>query len=215
MNLPFFLIHDVETNKMPDFRLPADHPDNARIIQIAAILLDAELNPVQIMARFIVPDGWTIDPGAEAVHGINKEMCRNQGVPIAQAIAEFDALDDQITPHGTLAAYNIKFDAKLVRGERRRLGLPDRYGSTRSFDPMRAATPICKMPPTPAMIKSGRNWYKSPRLGEAYRILLGKEMTGAHDALSDCFATLEVMKALRAAGVDLQGDYPPSKKDVA
>lgn len=215
MTNPFFLVFDVETNDMPNFSLRADHPSNARIIQIGAALLDAELNIIDTMNELIRPEGWTIAPGAFRAHGISLERCHSCGSWISDVVERFDALEDRITPSGTLVAYNVRFDAKLIRGERRRLSLPDRWAAVRSFDPMRAATPICALPPTEAMIRSGRNWNKSPKLSEAFEILTGRKMESAHDAFSDVKATIEVMRALRQRGIDLTGTYPPTTKDAA
>jgi len=212
---PHFLVFDVETNDLPNFKLPADHPDNARVIQIGAALLGADLNVLSTYESLVAPDGWKIAFGAFGAHGISIERCADDGLPIADVVEHFDAMEDQITPHGTLVAYNIKFDAKLIRGERRRLGRPDRWAATKSFDPMRAATPICNLPPTAAMVRTGRTWPKSPKLAEAHEILVGLKMEGAHDALSDVMATIEVMRALRDRGIDLAGGYPPSNKDAA
>jgi DNA polymerase-3 subunit epsilon len=58
-----------------------------------------------------------------------------------------------------------------------------------THDVMKMATPICKMPPTEKMMARGRKDFKSPRLEEAYRIMFGERMDGAHDAMSDVKAT--------------------------
>lgn len=217
MSAPTFLVFDVETNDLPDFRLPADHPQNARIIQIGAVLLDADFNELAALDHLIYPDGWVIKTGAQKAHGISLERCRDEGLPIRSVITSLDTMADHLEAYdGTLVAYNIRFDNKLVRGERRRLGRKDRFGAVREFDPMRAASPICKLPPTAKMVASGRNWPKAPKLEEAHRILCGCEMSGAHDALSDVRATVAVMRALRDNhGIDILGTKPTSFRSAA
>lgn len=217
MSAPAFLVFDVETNDLPDFRLPADHPQNAYIVQIGALLLDADLNEMASLDCLIAPEGWRIAPGAQNAHGISLDRCRDEGIPIRAVMTQFDTMVDHLTAHdGTLVAYNIKFDNKLVRGARRRLGRPDRFGELREFDAMKAATPICRMPPTERMLRAGFTKFKNPKLEEAHRILCGCEMEGAHDALSDVRATVNVMRALRDNhGVDIRGERPASFRGAA
>lgn len=209
-----FLIFDVETNDMPQFKLPADDPKQARIIQIGAILTDANFVTMAEISRIVKPDGtWVIAPGAFGAHGISFERCQDEGVPIASIIDEFDGFADHIAREdGTMVAFNIRFDNKLVRGERRRLQREDRFGLVREFDAMKAASPLCKMPPTPAMIRAGRsNQFKTPKLAEAHKILTGEDMPGAHDALSDCKGTLAILRCLKEKhGIDVRGEKPES-----
>ena len=217
MSAPAFLVFDVETNDIPDFRLPADHPQNARIIQIGAVLLDADFNELAALDHLIYPDGWVIKPGAQKAHGISLERCRDEGLPIRSVITSLDTMADHLEAHaGTLVAYNIRFDNKMARGERRRLGRRDRFGTTLEFDPMLAASPICRMSPTERMLRAGFTKFKNPKLEEAHRILCGCEMSGAHDALSDVRATVNVMRALRDKhGIDIRGERPASYRGAA
>lgn len=208
-----WLVYDVETNDMPRFNAPADAPGQARIIQLAAILTDDKLNPVAEMTRIAKPDGsWVIAPGAFGAHGISFERCQDEGVPIAAIVEQFDTFAEQAEGvDGTLVAFNIRFDNKLIRGERRRLGRADRFGLLREFDPMKESTSFCKLPPTPAMVRAGRNNYKSPKLIEAVEVLCGYKLDGAHDAMADVRGTLDVLRWLRDHGkLDIRGLKPES-----
>lgn len=209
---PAFLFFDVETNDMPNWRMPADHPSQARIVQVGAVLTDADLNEVEVLDLLVQPRGWRMAPGAQNAHGISLERCAAEGVWIEDVIRQFDRMADALQgADGTLCAFNIRFDNKLIRGERRRLGRPDRFGAVREFDAMRAATPICDMPPTENMRRAGRYGPKTPKLGEAHRILCGSDMAGAHDALSDVRATIAVTRCLRERhGIDVLGERPVS-----
>lgn len=213
-----FLIADVETNDMPRFNAAADAPGQARVVQFAAILTDADLKPLAELNRIIKPDGtWTIAPGAFNAHGISFERCMDEGVPIATVIEEFDAYSDQAEAvDGTFVAFNARFDLKLIRGERRRLGRADRFGLLREFDPMKESTSFCKLPPTPAMVRAGRNNYKSPKLIEAVEVLCGYKLDGAHDAMADVRGTLDVLRWLRDHGkLDIRGLKPESIQAAA
>jgi exonuclease I len=204
-----FLIYDTESTDMLNFKLDADHPNQARIVQIGAVLTDADLVPVRSMCRIIRPAGWTIQPGAQKAHGISLARCHDEGVAIAEAMAEFDAMWAECV---TIAAFNIRWDNKFIRGERRRLGLPDGFGQKREFDVMKASSPICALPPTPAMVRAGRGKsFKTPKLIEAHTALCGAGFDDAHDALADAMATLAVLKVLRDKhGVDIAGEFPES-----
>ena len=63
---------------------------------------------------------------------------------------------------------------------------------------MKAAGPLCQMTPTDAMMATNRRTFKSPKLGEAYETLCGKTIEGAHSALVDTRAALEVWLAIQA-----------------
>lgn len=208
-----FLFFDTESNKMLDFKLAADHPDQARIVSIAAVLTDDALTPVGGFHCLIQPDGWAIDEEAGKVHGLTLERCARDGIQIAHAMTMFDALADRAQ---TLVAFNIRWDNKFIRGERRRLGREDRFGVLREFDPCRAATGPCNLPPTPAMMRAGRNYNKTPNLSEACQILLGRPHDEAHNAMADCLATIDVTRCLRDQfGVDIRGEFPQSRAACA
>ncbi len=217
-----FLIYDTETTSLLNFKLAADHPEQARIMQLGAILTDDKLNPMAKICRLIRPSNWPeIAKEAIATHGLTFEKCMDEGIPIESVIAEFDAFCDEMEKaDGTTVAFNQQFDSKFIRGERRRLGRADRFGLAREFDPMRASVNVCRIPPTPAMVRAKRTNFKTPNLGEAYRFFTGEEMAGAHDALADCEATLRIMVALRDKhAVDIRGvpreSIPGIKESVA
>lgn len=208
-----FLVFDTESNDMLNFKLDADHPDQARIVQIAAMLVDADLHPIpeRSMSMIIKPDGWKIAPGAQKAHGISLERCHDEGVLIAEAIEAFDSLVEECE---TLVAFNIRWDNKFIRGERRRLKRPDKFGLKREFDAMRASTDICQIPATVAMKRAGRGKsFKTPNLTQAHTILCGAAFEGAHDAMADVLATVAVMRVLRERGVDVTGEFPKSYAD--
>jgi len=202
------LIFDTETSDLPNFKLPADDPAQARIVQLGAMLCDGDdFAPVAELNTIIKPDGWTIAEGAQKVHGISLERAMDEGRPIADVIEEFDALFDRTD---VLVGFNIRFDNKLVRGARRRLERPDRFGERPEVDVMRLCTRICNIPPTAAMMRAGINYAKSPKLEEAFRIMLEREMPDAHDAMGDVRATRDLLVDLHRRGIDISGKMPKS-----
>ena len=188
------LTFDTETSDLPKWNLPADDPSQPYIVQLGAVLCDGAGKELHRFEYIVKPEGWTIAPGAAKVHGISTEHAAEHGLSIVQVLDAFDALTADA---GLLVAYNLRFDDKLLRGARRRLGRPDGFGTIPVFCVMKGATPMCKIAPTKKMKSAGFDKYKTPNLGEAVRMLLGREHAGAHGALADALATKDLYFACR------------------
>ncbi len=213
MSTGLLLFADSETTGLPQWNLPADDPSQPRVVDLAGLLCDADGKEVGRFESIVKPEGWTVPDEAAAIHGITTEIARARGRPIAEVLDGFDALLAQAS---MLVAYNVVFDCKLLRGERRRLGRPDGFGTTPVFCCMRGAMPVCKMPPTGKMVKAGFSKFKTPKLGEAVQMLLGREHVGAHRAMADVVATKDLFFAMRdnaefmAAGADFKSNASPT-----
>lgn len=216
------LFFDLETTGVYDFKLPADDPSQPRVVELAAVLCDDQAGVRDRYTEIVKPDGWTIPDGAAKVHGITTARAIAEGRPIAEVMDAFDAL---IGKAQLLAAYNLRFDDKGVRSERRRLGRPDGFGTIPVFCCMRGATPLCKLERTAKMKKAGFDKFKTPNLGEAVKILLGRDHVGAHGAMADTLATKDIYFACRdnhefmAAGSAFKTNedkagFPASEADV-
>lgn len=188
------LFYDTETTGIPDWALPADHESQPHIVDLAGLLCDESGNEVGRFEALVKPEGWKVDPGAAKIHGITTEIALKGGLPIAEVLDGFDTL---VAKANMMCAYNIRFDEKLLRGARRRLGRLDGFGTIPVFCCMRGATPVCKMPPTGKMVKAGYGKFKSPKLSEAVQILLKREHVGAHRAMADVLATRDLYFAMR------------------
>ncbi len=191
MNILFF---DTETTGIPRWDLPADHADQPRIVDLAGVLCDETGAEIGRFEAIVKPDGWTVHEGAAKVHGISTEIALKEGRPIAEVLDGFDAL---VAQAGLLVAFNLRFDDKLLRGERRRLGRPDGFGTVPVFCAMKGATPLCKIEPTKKMKDTGFTKFKTPRLSEAVKILLEREHDGTHRAMADAVATRDLYFACR------------------
>ena len=192
MNIVFF---DTETSGIPRWDLPADDPSQPHIVELAAILCDDQTaGVIGKYTEIVKPDGWTIPEGAAKVHGITTERAVAEGRPIAEVLDAFDAL---LARAQLLVAFNLRFDDKLLRGARRRLGRPDGFGTIPVFCCMKGATPLCKIKPTKKMRDVKYFDYKTPRLSEAVKILLGRDHLGAHGAMADALATKDIYFACR------------------
>lgn len=181
-----YLVFDTETTDLPQYKLAADHPLQARVIQLACLLLDKGFRPMGQFCALIQPNCWHISEGAKAAHGIDEDTCARYGVPIEDAIAMFERF---VLNANYLVAHNIKFDMFLVQSELTRLARVSRSANMQQVCTMLTTTPLCKLP--------GRyGQYKWPKLSEAYEWAFKEELKDAHDALVDCKATARLLQAL-------------------
>lgn len=207
------LIPDTESTGLFDYRRRADEDGQPRIAQIASMLLEVNDDWTETEILFeksflIRPDGWEMpaELAEKLGHGLTQERLTADGVPIAEALGGYLELFDQAE---LIAGFNVEYDLKLIRGELRRLGLPDRYAERPVFCAMRAATPICCLPK-----KSGAG-FKFPKLGEALEILCCTSIEGAHTAHDDVKSTLAVIRELQKRGVPIVGKEQPRKLQEA
>ena len=179
-----YLIFDTETTGFPSKGLDRSNPKQARICQLAWILLDKNFKCLEQYCELIRPDGWTISSGAFAAHGIAHEECVAKGVDIFEAMQIFEHVLLFNSTHKI--AHNLKFDAQLIDIEAN-----NEYGweYMNPICTMELMTPVCKLP-------SKRMTYKWPKLQEAYQYCFNESFEGAHNALADCIATARVFRWL-------------------
>lgn len=191
------IMFDTETSDLVDFKLPADHPAQPNMAELAAILFDDDGHEIESWSALIKPNGWVMGAKASEINRITDAMLVN-GIPVTEALDRFDAM---VARASAQIAFNIRYDDKIIRGARRRHGRPDGFGTVPVFCCMKASTPICKLPPTPKMVAKGMTQFKTPNLGEAVKIILEREHTGAHRALDDVRATAQIYFKMRGDAV--------------
>lgn len=174
-----YLFFDTETTGKADFRSEPDSDFQPRIVQLGALLCDENEQEIASLNLVVCPI-VDIPEEASAIHGITNEIARSRGVPIFHALMIFAALKRQAN---LMVAHNIDYDDFVVKGESFRHGseLVDVAG----FCTMKSMTPVCKIPG-----KYGD--FKWPKLAEAYQHAFGKELVGAHDAMTDLRATKDL-----------------------
>jgi DNA polymerase III epsilon subunit-like protein len=169
---------DTETTGLPSAlamtgRLP-------RVVQLAAVLTDPYGRVLDEFSTLIRPDGWRIPQKAIAIHGITTKRCREEGVPVQDALARLTAF---ALRSDTLVAHNLEFDLFMLDIEYRLAGC--------AF-PFEGHIKRCTMKETAHLVglRSPRrpDRYKWPKLGDAYRHFVGADLVDAHDALADARA---------------------------
>lgn len=195
----FALFFDSETTGLVDFKAPSDAPNQPHIVQLAAALVDLDtMETVQSMDVIVCPNGWTIPEQVSDIHGITTEHAERVGVPELLAVNLFlelwNASDVRI-------GHNISFDDRIIRIALKRYfdnQIAEVFAAGKTECTQRLSTPIVKAPPTEKMLRAGRTHYKSASLSEAYKHFTGKDLVGAHSAMTDVKACIDVYFAIKA-----------------
>lgn len=209
-------IFDFETTGIPirvrdGQKVPSDDPAQPHVVQAAAKTINLETKEViSQMSRIVKPDGFEISQFIAELTGVSQERAMDEGVSRKDMVDEFLAVCD---PADIMVAHNDPFDRKMMR-----ISLVREYGREVAEDwyckegrgffcTMKAATPICKIPPTGKMVKAGFNKFKPPKLEEAYEFFFGKKPEVCHDAMADVLSTEAILFEMIARGVEIIPTY--------
>jgi DNA polymerase III epsilon subunit-like protein len=187
------LIFDTETTGMVEFRKPPEDPSQPDLIQLGMLLVDTADWKAWARHSMIVKlaKGVRIEPAAKEAHGISEEDCERYGVAPIVACSLFNQSCMQAD---IIVAHNLAFDASLMKTALYRIGnKPHRMDGRQLVCTKESSTDVLKLP--------GKYGYKWPTLAEAYKHYTGLEIDGAHDALVDTEACLEVFRGLVQEGV--------------
>lgn len=175
------LFFDTETTGKVDWQLPPADPKQPRLVQLGAILTDSDKTVKATLSVTIKPNGFEIPEAADAIHGITTHLADKFGVDIDVAMSLFAQLAERAS---IIVAHNFDFDNAVIGGEFGRMGWTDPFVGRDVVCTMRRATDICRIP--------GRKGFKWPSLAEAYQHFHGRGFDGAHDAMTDARACMDV-----------------------
>ena len=197
------LVFDTETTGVPLWNEPSEHPGQPHLVELAAILLDTDTREeIRDISRIVLPDGWTIPDETAAIHGITTERAILDGHPEPLVVGNWMALAEDADE---ITSFGISFDMRIMRIAMLRSGKDKTYCDAwalerRASCVMRRCTPVCKLPPTDKMMASGRKTFKTPNLSEACEAMMGRKLEGAHSAMVDARATVDLWFKLRELG---------------
>ena len=161
------------------------------------IVVDEDTREEKTLIDVIVkPDGWTIPEEVAAIHGITTEIALDVGIPEKQAV---EMCLDAWRQSELRVGHNVSFDDRILRiALKRYFGdeIADEFKAGAHACTGLLAKPIMKMEP------KNRYGYKMPKLTEAYRHFFGRELEGAHSAMADARASMDVffhIKGMKAA----------------
>ena len=165
--------------------------DNARVLQVAAMLCDSALEPIEMMSP-IVRVSFAITN--HDIHGITNAVSRRKGIAFTVVASDFHKLLVKATH---IYAHNAMFDVNVMKSELYRNGLQS------IIDEMNTKTVVCTMHGTRDIVraKTARGRLKVPKLAELYRFATDKELEHAHDAKYDVLNLHEAMRCLCTRGL--------------
>lgn len=203
--------YDTETTGLPLFKEPSEDPRQPHIVQACGLLVCPDTRAVVASFDAIVrPDGWEIPQDVADIHGITTEHALRYGIPEGVVV---DTLFEMATRAQLRVGHNESFDARILRiGMKRHLG--DDYAE--AFKAIQAACTCWAAMPLTKLPRPGRGGFKLPKLEEAVRILLGRELEGAHSARADTEACRDLYFWLQDNGAKLvKEDKPVAIEPVA
>lgn len=188
---------DSETNGIPVWGIPSEDPSQPHLVQLAAALVNTVTGDVtEEMDVIIKPDGWEITQETIDKHGITMERAMEEGIPEADAL---DQLIDMWCKCERRIAFNTTFDNRMIRIAQKRYFSPDNSVQAewmRSWNDDKELY-YCTM----QAAKKAMGVKKLPTLAEAYQHFMGRPLVGAHNAMVDAMASLDIYFAINGKGV--------------
>lgn len=179
------IVFDNETTGIPDWKSPSEAPHQPHLVEIAAILHNADGQAEETFSAIIRPDGWVITDEVAKVHGITHEMAMDVGISEAEALEGFLALHARA---GIRAAHNLNFDDRIIR-----IALMRYHGEEKANAYPEASEKFCTCNKSRAPV----GLKKVPTLAEAYKHFFGEDLVEAHRALPDAQACARIYFALQ------------------
>jgi DNA polymerase III epsilon subunit-like protein len=187
------LVFDTETTGLPSGRnISVNDVDKwPHIIQLSYILYDTELNKTCSCVDDIIKLDVDVHISAKSIemHGITRSTSMRKGIPIAEAIHNFN---NALQEADWVIAHNISFDKQMIMAESNRLGIEQHfsYGNgygIKEYCTMRNSIKVCKIEKESA---SGKIFYKFPTLTELHNHLFKFTPKNTHDSMSDVLICL-------------------------
>lgn len=191
-----FCVFDTETTGLPT---PVETPTGTklvypRLVQLAWIILDEQLEEISHASFIIQPDQWTIPDDVVKIHGITTTDAFLLGEPIGDVLTSFGAAISECTH---IIAHNIAFDTGVLGGEFERYNIPNATLGKQHVCTMELGRGIMKIP--------GTDGYRRPNLARlAKHYFPYSEFVIAHDALADAQKVVRIF--IRMVNT---GDFTP------
>ena len=186
------LVFDTETTGLPASRNvpPSQYQDWPYILQLSYIVYDTDTNAIEQTSDSLVllPEGETVPPASQAVHGISLSQVRRKGRDPFTVLDEFEA---SLLDVDYVVAHNLEFDKAVVQAEAYRQGRDNpfiRIGfGLREYCTMMNGRSTCCIW---AVRANGAKYIKFPRLSELHAELFNEDASNLHDALADVLVCL-------------------------
>lgn len=177
-----YLFFDTETSGLPQ--------DGGQLMQLGAILTDGDLRELDVFDTLVqVPVQTAVHPKAFEAHGLTVARVNAEGRAAPAALARFSEMAARAR---AALAYNNKFDLAIMDAMYKMHGLPNPLPALPQRCLMTEMTPRARIP------GKFKGTFKWPKLQEAHMFCTGRAFDGAHDALADVRASIEVFRWLLA-----------------
>lgn len=186
---------DTETTGLPQWQEPSGGENQPHLVQLGAVLVDSESRKeIAALDVIIRPDGWVITPEITEINGISQERAMDEGIPEDEALDMFIDLYRQCCLR---IAHNMTFDNRLIRIAMKRfrdevIPTPEWKDKSLYYCTLVNARKIM-----------GGN--KGHTLTEAYLYFTGKTLEGAHSAMPDTLACMEIYWAIKDGFIENPG----------
>ena len=178
------IFYDTETTGLPNWSAPSDDESQPHLVQLGAIVRDADTGKVIHKLDVIIkPDGWVIPEEVTAIHGITTEYALQVGVSEETAIKLFL----EMTGDFDRCAYNKTFDQRIIRIALKRY-FPEEQDKWAEKENHHCAMRMAQK------VLGGKN----PKLVDAYKHFTGKDLENAHTAMADAEACMEVYFSIKS-----------------
>ena len=168
------IVFDLETTGLPKAE-GADLDLQPRITEFGAVKLDEELNEIGTL-EFMCNPGIPLEPQITKITGITDDDLKDQ----KPFVARVDEICDFFLGERRLVAHNLPFDKTILTFELERLGRVTSF----PWPPEHTCT-----------VEIGEVvWNKKRKLGDIYFEVTGEEHKGAHRAIADVRALIEVIR---------------------
>lgn len=188
------LFVDTETTGLPkdDGKSPYDVDNWPRLVQVGYILEDAEFGILVKGTIIMKPDGFVIPQEAIDIHHISNEKAK-KGVDRKVVINYLDLL---LSKCKTVIGHNVDFDLNVIKAE-----IIREKGAFADFE----GNDELEVVDTMEQAKAYFNIEYNITLGELYKKLTARQLTGAHSADNDVEATklcFDTMKTKEKRKID-------------
>ena len=201
------MIFDVETTGLlPRDRTGIPLTELPHILQISFVIFDTQYWRVVKSVDFHinVPSTVEISPLVTELTGITREKC-DSGTTILNALLEFQK---EYMLCNMIVAHNIQFDREMIRVEMERnreqiltfdtnMVFNAEYEKSVNkeiYCTMQMGRNVCKIE---SLTKTGKTYFKSPKLIELYEHLFGMSPKDLHNSLVDTYVCLRCFVKLR------------------
>lgn len=189
------LFVDTETAGLPMNRYATVYSTSnwPRLVEIAWVECYEDGTIISEYNTIIKPDSYEIPLSASAIHGITTERATKEGVPIEPILKKFH---NSVLHSSIIIGHNINFDTKVILAEYIRAGLiwlHIQFLTKKQICTMKSTKNFCR-------IRTGKGYYKYPKLSELHKKLFGKPFRGEHSALKDVKMCMKCYFELKKRG---------------